>query len=443
MAVVRNMLAKLGIVTTEFEQGVDKAKKKHQSLLEQLSKSVGESSALKKWTEILTGAGAAAGVALLAKGIENATKQAVELNNQWTKGEISVSEYRLGIAKSVPLVGSLVGAFENINELITGAKFKKEQFKELEGVFDKIGELGLTAGEQFDRKIKGLLKEINDHINALERRGVKFGPAAYERMTQEEYFRKMGYGEWDLHKMGFEFVTPYKDPEAAKRQGQLSIAQAQLEHEYRFNSPFAKRIQGLLEEAEILRASSDVEKELIKARKEGYTATQLTELHLALETRERAKNNVELDKFVKELDTNRLKAWTDGIQKVNDALDKALKKDKPESWDYLAGLRRELQDLEDQAKGWTPEQIKLNNMRSKMTAAQQREAETLLERIMRFTRKSASAGADRWNSIYGSTPGAIVPLPGGSITLTRTEKELIEQTKILKEIKRDKKGFGA
>ena len=122
-----------GRAYVEIDGDNAKLKKKiveSEGVLKGLKKQFGEDSSLGLAGKTLMGAGALAGIGAIAVGLERATAKALELKEQFAGGKVNAAEMAMEIGKSVPILGSIVSAGENINELITGTKAKLEAVRQ-------------------------------------------------------------------------------------------------------------------------------------------------------------------------------------------------------------------------------------------------------------------------------------------------------------------------
>ena len=125
--------AGLNQVRDDFRNTARQADSSANSIKESLDKlkaSAGRRSGIGEFAEVLRGAGAVAGIAIVGEVLERATGKAAELTDEFRKGEISAKGLANGILESLPIIGSFVQAAGNIKELITGERAAHEKVNE-------------------------------------------------------------------------------------------------------------------------------------------------------------------------------------------------------------------------------------------------------------------------------------------------------------------------
>jgi hypothetical protein len=102
---------------------------KLKSQLEEVKQSAGRRSGIGEIAETLRGAGAIAGVAAIADMFAKAADKAKDLAVEFHEGNLSGVEMAGGIAKSLPVLGSMIEGFQTIGGLIDGSIVKDEERK--------------------------------------------------------------------------------------------------------------------------------------------------------------------------------------------------------------------------------------------------------------------------------------------------------------------------
>jgi hypothetical protein len=105
-----------------FGKNTEQTVKKTNSILGSLGDTFGRGSTFTKTLKLLSGGGAILGIGLLTKELEHMAEKAVEVKDAFEKGNMSFGQGALEVAKTLPLLGHLVGFGEQIAELFTGSK---------------------------------------------------------------------------------------------------------------------------------------------------------------------------------------------------------------------------------------------------------------------------------------------------------------------------------
>jgi hypothetical protein len=109
-----------------------------ESVFKTLKKNLGEESTLGNVAKAIRGAGAIAGIGAIAFTLERATTRARELQSQFNEGKINAREMGVELAKSIPVLGSIVTAGENINDWFTGNKTYLETVQQQDALHASI-----------------------------------------------------------------------------------------------------------------------------------------------------------------------------------------------------------------------------------------------------------------------------------------------------------------
>jgi hypothetical protein len=77
---------------------------------------------LKDVTELAVGGGAVAGIGFLAATVERTAAAAADLATKFREGKVAAADMGAELLKSLPVIGSLASAIENVADLLTGVK---------------------------------------------------------------------------------------------------------------------------------------------------------------------------------------------------------------------------------------------------------------------------------------------------------------------------------
>lgn len=101
----------------EITQSVNRtstAQDEEMGRIKRIQSMFGRGSTFKEGLEILLGGGAIAGLAMGANAVANLSNKIADLNNLYTMGKISSSDYTAELLKSVPIIGNLADALANL-----------------------------------------------------------------------------------------------------------------------------------------------------------------------------------------------------------------------------------------------------------------------------------------------------------------------------------------
>jgi hypothetical protein len=112
----------VGATAKKVVPEVETSSRKIKEALEGIKGDYGKRSGLGELVETLRGAGAVAGIALVAEVLNKTSEKAAELSMQFRQGKIDAKGLAVGIAESLPIIGSLVQTGFNIREIFTGEK---------------------------------------------------------------------------------------------------------------------------------------------------------------------------------------------------------------------------------------------------------------------------------------------------------------------------------
>jgi hypothetical protein len=120
----------LNQVKGEFDHAAKEAESAGERIeksLKKMKQATGRRSAIGEISEVLQGAGAVAGIALVSEALEKATGKAAELVDEYRKGEMAGGDVAYSIARSLPIIGQMIKACENVHEIITGEHAAQEK----------------------------------------------------------------------------------------------------------------------------------------------------------------------------------------------------------------------------------------------------------------------------------------------------------------------------
>lgn len=142
-----------------FRAGLDRATARFEAFEKRLKGGFGSRGPLADAFDIAVGGGAVAGVTMAAKVITEAADGMDELVRKFQDGEIGVKEFAGEIARSVPVLGSMVKMFDSIVGAVTGTtretKRLEEQLRrvaEARKAFDVAQNKGLAELAKFDTR---------------------------------------------------------------------------------------------------------------------------------------------------------------------------------------------------------------------------------------------------------------------------------------------------
>jgi hypothetical protein len=316
--------------------GVDTGKK---GILESLKNAFGGRSDLKDVTEILVGGGAVAGLSLAGRVLNDMTGKAIELRDAFSDGSKSAGEVADELIRSLPVLGNIFSAGQNIRELFTGeraeiarinadaavitasidaqaASWKKnvdaaarlaEIVERLRGSGDPFGGANKTAVEIINSRIaeiqaeakgddaKKLQQQINDarrQLNdAMERARKEFEDRKRQSLESPEAYLKSREGQTEATRV----IEHNEDVRAARSrlaplESQQRVAAADRARRLaEIESKGAEAIAGIQDAAYIaaILAEREYNEKLLKDEKE-YNDKKLSEVNRGIEADRRA-----------------------------------------------------------------------------------------------------------------------------------------------------------
>lgn len=164
--------------------------------LDSLKTKFGRGSVFQESFELLKGAGAVAGVALAANMLKNVAAEAEQVVTKFRMGETSARDVSFELAKSVPILGSLVSSGQSFVEILTGAGAKArlaaKEFEAFAKASDarrkRIAELqSQTSNRGAPSELQSLQDEFFELQNQLIFHG---GSADYELRKQADLVKQ-------------------------------------------------------------------------------------------------------------------------------------------------------------------------------------------------------------------------------------------------------------
>jgi hypothetical protein len=182
-ATVKSLSASIDKIRGQVSPDAPAASSKFLEAEGKIDSMFGNRSALKKGTELLVGAGAVGGIALLTSAFASATSKAKELSAAIASGEMTTAEATDQLVRSIPILGSLAGSVSDVIDLWTGqtaalALMEKEAkgLAAIHQAVDSLRELRIQIqGLATDRRIG---RENQREIMDAEDRGAS--PAAID-----------------------------------------------------------------------------------------------------------------------------------------------------------------------------------------------------------------------------------------------------------------------
>ncbi|HQY89236.1 MAG TPA: hypothetical protein PK402_11300, partial [Tepidisphaeraceae bacterium] len=152
----------------KFGNDLDTMKQKLSSLDSQF----GESSNFGKMMKIMQGGGAAAGLNMAGRVLEDVTGKAIELRDALDAGEITAGEMADELARSVPILGNIYSAGANIHELITGAQAELRRTLSVEQSIEDANLMQVRHWREIQSQISAAADEIDKYNDRIIRAGL-------------------------------------------------------------------------------------------------------------------------------------------------------------------------------------------------------------------------------------------------------------------------------
>lgn len=165
-----------------FRAGLERATSRFEAFEKKLKGVAGSRGPLADAFDIAVGGGAVAGMTMAANVIGEAAKKLNELNAEFANGQMSVKEYAGEIARSLPVIGTMVKMWDEVKGAITGsaaalAKLQEEnkKFNEAQASYEtavknanKALEKVRGGGPNFDPALLALDAAIAEQKRAAE-----------------------------------------------------------------------------------------------------------------------------------------------------------------------------------------------------------------------------------------------------------------------------------
>lgn len=177
MATIASLNIDLTASTALFKQALDKATQdlqvfggKTEGILERLNKSFGRGSGVMEWAHLFDGGGPIRGLSLATKEFEEMTKRSLEFKKELDDGAISSFQFANELAKSIPILGEIIGAGENLNELFTGDNAAIQRAKDLSKALDDARihmQETFKAGQQSAQDMLDIVDKLRVDIDLI------------------------------------------------------------------------------------------------------------------------------------------------------------------------------------------------------------------------------------------------------------------------------------
>lgn len=149
-----------------------------------LKKSLGEDSAFGLGVKTLAGAGAIAGVGLLARGLADVTGKAAQLKAEFEAGKKSAGEVADELARSVPVLGQIYTAGRNIRELATGEQAAAAMIRAEAEAMNQLVDARRRSFEAGQQAANAMAKTLI----AVRREGALIGANEFQAAVAKEGF---------------------------------------------------------------------------------------------------------------------------------------------------------------------------------------------------------------------------------------------------------------
>lgn len=134
------------------------------SVVDDLKRSVGSRSLLKDTLEIVRGGGTVAGVVMFARTMQDVAEKANDMAEQVRRGQISVRDLIGETARSIPILGDLARAFDEIGS--GGERRALKQVTDLVDAMKSATEVSRSASEELKRSG---MSELSQNVYDIQR----------------------------------------------------------------------------------------------------------------------------------------------------------------------------------------------------------------------------------------------------------------------------------
>ena len=162
--------------------------------LNSLKQQGGSRSSLGQLAKIAEGGGAVMAVSMIGAELDKATAKAVELSDQFRKGEVDAAGIAVGIGESLPVIGGFVSAGQNIRELFTHEKAEIKEINESIALGNQLMEMRVRVAEQVTGAIRAAQdkeQENNDKLQLLNTKGDKAKKAVEVQINYKSETHKL------------------------------------------------------------------------------------------------------------------------------------------------------------------------------------------------------------------------------------------------------------
>ncbi len=226
---------------------------KQQDAIKGIKRMFGEESAFGNIMKMAVGGGALAGVGMFTRSIESVTSKLVELKAAYSSGAIGAAELTDEIIKSLPFIGSLATAIDNVLVLI-GAQAADKYGKQLrglgQGLYDNLRLLMAPEGLERD-----LLAVAQKYEAAMARVQAAFDAGPQTESDKAILAQNMQYLE---QSRALETEAIQRKNQAAKEAAETAIEAARAASQWSYyNEVLGKALDAQAEAAKKWQATLD------------------------------------------------------------------------------------------------------------------------------------------------------------------------------------------
>ena len=171
MSIIGSMNGTISLETSQWKKGAKDVKEDVKGIrkaLEDMKHSVGRGSALDEGLKAMRGAGPLMGIGLAVDMLDAATKKAKDLVDQFRAGKISADEMKLGLWKSVPILGQIIDLEMNLKDVFSStAAFQAKQTKENEERTKMLNK-ALEVAKEHEKETEKTTEQLKEQARLAE-----------------------------------------------------------------------------------------------------------------------------------------------------------------------------------------------------------------------------------------------------------------------------------